>query len=177
MRNPNSARITDPMWQFWLAFKTIEPSVKLGGIFADKPGYHNTRAANNPKNYSVADFALDRQGPPDKAAAIDLTFPDAQASRYETIIKYSKRLLLSGKDMDDERGNYLREFYGQADADQAVEGWDFQRLITVSSDSSHLWHIHISVIRAYVNDPKAFRALFSILQGEPVAVWRAREAI
>lgn len=174
--NPIPSRITHEMWMFWAAFKALEPSVLLGGIFANKPGYHNARDLLPTSDYSVGQFAADREGPGWAAAAIDLTFPDAQAKSYATIAKYSDRLLRSGLDMNDERGNYLREFYGQADGDLEVEGWDFQRLIRVTSDSSHLWHIHISILRKHLQDAKAFRALLSILQGEPVQVWRDRES-
>lgn len=178
--NPNPSLITQPMWDFWLAFKTLEPSVLLGGIYANKSGYHNTRAANianYPGNYSYAQYTLDRQGPDDKSAAIDFTFPNAQAGNYSTIAKYSSRLLASGRDLHDERGNYLREFYGNADNDKEVEGWDFQSVQVASSDSSHLWHIHLSFMRAYVNDPKAFDAVFSILKGENVSAWRSRTGV
>lgn len=174
--NPNPSRITEPMWWLWEQFKAAEPTAEFGGIYAAKPGYHNTRNGNDPSNYSVAQYALDRQGPADKAAAIDLTFPDAQSGRYATIIKYAARLLKSGQDPHDERGNYLREFYGQADQDQSVEGWDYQALTTSTSDTSHLWHIHISVMRAYVDDRRMARAVLSILAGQTVEAWRAAEA-
>lgn len=171
--NPNPSCITDAMWQFWLAFKAHEPTVQLGGIYANKPGYHNSRRNLPASDYSVQ-YALDRQGPDDKAAAIDLTFPDAQSRHYETIIKYASRLLASGRDPHDERGNYLREFYGQADEDTQVEGWDFQSVGPSTSDASHLWHIHLSFMRAYLNDRGAFDAVLSILIGETVEQWRAR---
>lgn len=158
------------MWQFWLDFQKLEPTCLLGGIYASKPGYHNYRDALPSSDYSVK-LTLDKQGPGDKAAAIDLTFPDAQSGRYETIMKYASRLLASGRDPNDPRGNYLREFYGQADSDTQVEGWDFQYLVVVTSDSSHLWHIHLSFLRAFLNDPEAFRAVLSILRGETVAQW------
>ena len=159
------------MWQFWLEFQKLEPTCLLGGIYASKPGYHNFRDALPRSDYSVQ-LALDKQGPGDMAAAIDLTFPDAQSGRYETIIKYADRLLKSGLDLNDPRGNYLREFYGQADADTQVEGWDFQYLVRVTSDSSHLWHLHLSFMRAYLNNAAAYRAVLSILRGETVAQWR-----
>lgn len=165
-------RCTDAMWQFWLDFKQLEPTCELGGIYASKPGYHNYRDALPASDYSVK-LAADKLGPGDKAAAIDLTFPDAQSGRYATIIKYADRLLKSGLDPADPRGDYLREFYGQADTDQSVEGWDFQYLWAVTSDSSHLWHLHLSYLRQYLNDPAAFRAVLSILRGETVAQWRA----
>lgn len=166
--NPNPSRITNELWYFWEEFKKFEPKVLLGGIYADKPGYHNTRAANMlkyPGNYSYADYALDRQGPSDKAAAIDLTFPDAQAGNYSTIAKYSNRLLLSGKDPNDNRLNVLREFYGNTDSDTEVEGWDYQAVRAATSDKTHLWHIHISVMRAYVTSKIAMDSILNVLKG------------
>ncbi|WP_144121120.1 peptidoglycan-binding domain-containing protein [Catellatospora sichuanensis] len=171
--NPSPAYITNEMWAAWLAFKAMEPKATLSGIYANKKGYHNTRKANRanwPGNYSYAQFAADQSGPDDKAAAFDFSLPPAE------MVKYSGRLLRAGQDPNDERTNYFREFYGQADADSAVEGWDFARNAAATSDSSHLWHIHISVHRMYVNSAKAMRALLSILRGESVVVWRAAEA-
>lgn len=173
--NPNPSTTTQQMWDFWLAFKAFEPSVLLGGIYANKPGYHNTRNNLPASDYSVREFAADREGPADKAAAIDLTFPNAQHGDYSTIEKYSQRLYNSGKDAHDERGNYLREFFGQTDTDGTVEGWDFQKVgNSTSADTSHLWHIHLSFIRKYVTDPAAFGAVLSILTGESVETWRAK---
>lgn len=175
LRNPNVARIPMGLWVFWAEFQAMEPTVLLGGVYAPKTGYHNTRAANPRNDYSVV-RAVDRRGPGDKAAAVDITFPEAQRGDYSRIGKYSRRLMRSGKDMADERGNYLREFYGQTDKDRHVEGWDFQLLTEITSDVSHLWHIHLSWCRAYVDDPKATRAVLSILRGETVQQWRRAEA-
>lgn len=173
MSNPNPGQITNEMWAFWLAFKKLEPTVKLGGIYANKSGYHNTRDGNKahyPGDYSYSQIAADRQGPGNKSAAIDLTLPLPQMK------KYSARLLKSGRDMKDIRGNYLREFYGNVDGNQYVDGWDFQSCVNASSDDSHLWHIHISFIRKYVTDAKAFRAVLSILKGESFTTWKLKEA-
>lgn len=158
--------ITEEMWYFWTEFKKIEPTVELGGIYADKPGYHNTRAGNSSTNYSVV-LPEDKLGPSDKAAAIDLTFPNAQSGNYSTIAKYSSRLLKSGQDPNDNRGNYLREFYGNADFDNSVEGWDFYYVRSATSDTSHLWHIHISFLRKYVTSLTAMDSVLSILRGDP----------
>ncbi len=173
--NPDPKHVTPELWGLWLAIKAAEPKARLGGIYAPKTGYHDTRAQNPKGNYSVVS-ALDRKGPSDKAAALDITFTDAQKGNYATISKYAARLLRSGRDLSDERGNYLREFYGQADADAAVEGWDFQKVCPVTSDATHRWHIHLSILRAYLNNPKAMRAILSIWLGEPVKVWRSKEA-
>lgn len=158
------------MWRFWLEFKAFEPSVQLGGIYAVKPGYHNARDNLPASDYSVQ-LPADKLGSGASAAAIDLTFPDAQSARYDTIIKYADRLLRSGVDPNDPRGNRLREFYGQADQDTKVEGWDFQHLVPVTSDSSHLWHIHLSFLRQYQQEWEGFRDVLSILRGETTQQW------
>lgn len=173
--NPNPARITNAMWWLWEQLQALEPvDGALGGIYANKSGYHNTRAANDanwPGNYSVVD-AVDRRGPSDKAAALDWTFRSAQRGDYSNISKYCKRLMASSLDMDDERLNGWREWYGQTDFDGEVEGWDSRYLRRVTSDSSHLWHIHFSESREHAESYDNKKALLSVLKAEPVAQWR-----
>lgn len=141
-----AAPIPDAVEYLWQELHKLEPSTELGGIFASKPGYHNTRDGNAPGNYSVVD-PPDQGGPGNMAAALDWTFPEAQSGSYDRIMKYSKRLLDCGKDVNDSRLDWMREFYGQADKDTQVEGWDYRYAVSVSSDSSHLWHIHFSFSR------------------------------
>jgi hypothetical protein len=174
--NPNPSRVSNAIWGLWLDFKAVEPTVRFGGSYAPKTGYHDTRLGNPRGDYSVQ-LRKDRMGPADKAAAIDLTFPSAQRGDYRIIRKYSMRLLRSGRDARDERGNYLREFYGNAVNNMNVDGWDYQYVCLITSDPSHLWHIHLSILRAHLNDPVAMRAILSILRGESVGTWRQREAV
>lgn len=171
--NPNPGRITDALWYLWEQLHELEPSSQLGGIYADKPGYHNTRAANSSSNYSVVDDE-DRGGPSDKAAAIDWTFPEAHAGDYTRIAKYSKRLRESGQDPDDHRLDGWREFFGQADTDTGVEGWDFRYVEPSTSDSSHLWHIHLSCDRDKVASFDNMDALLSVLRGDDMSDEQAR---
>jgi hypothetical protein len=158
--NPNPSRITEQLWWLWQRLHELEPASELGGIFGNKSGYHNTRNANALTNYSVRDWQ-DKQGPADKAAAIDWTFPDAQRGRYGTIIRYTSRLIAAKKQLQP----YLREVYGQADGDLQVEGWDFRYGRSVSSDSSHLWHIHMSFNRGQVTNWAAVQTVYAVLSG------------
>lgn len=169
--NPNPARITNEMWWLWQQMLALEPSSQLGGIYANKAGYHNARANLPSYDYSVCDNPPDKGGPSDKAAAIDWTFPNAQGGNYSTISKYTKRLINSGKDQNDPRLNGWREVYGQADDDSYVEGYDFRYGYDVTSDSSHLWHIHLSCNRDQVTNQKNMEALVSVLKGETVEQW------
>jgi len=169
--NPNPGAITDEMWWLWQQLSLLEPGSQLGGIAANKPGYHGTRNQNSPYDYSVTD-PPDKGGPPDKAGAIDWTFPDAQLGDYTTIDRYTSRLLASAQDPDDPRLNGWREFYGQADADSYVEGWDTRYGYAVTSDSSHLWHIHLSENRDQTTSLANKQALLSVLTGQSVADWK-----
>jgi hypothetical protein len=162
----------------WPGMYALEPSSKLGGILARKRGYHNSRdhlpMPGYTTDYSINEFSVDREGPADEPAAIDWTFPDAQAGDYLTISKYSKRLMTAGKAgrMADPRTLYMREFFGNTDSDREVEGWDYAKNRASTSDSSHLWHIHVSIHRKYVTDPVAMQAILSILSAQPLDEWR-----
>lgn len=163
----------------WPGMKALEPKSELGGIYANKRGYHNKRE-NLPMpgstfDYSIDEFAIDKQGPADEASAIDWTFPDAQGGDYKTISKYSKRLY-AVRGGNDSRTVYMREFFGQIDSDSTVEGWDYGKNTSTTSDSSHLWHIHISIFRKYINSTGAMKAILSILKGETEAEWKAANA-
>ena len=149
----------------------LEPESQNGGTYANKPGYHNSRSQNSPSNYSVVDKPPDGGGPSTVCAAVDWTFPEAQGGNYDRIAKYTKRLLASAQDPDDPRLNGWREFYGQSDVDSYVEGWDIRYNCPATSDSSHLWHIHISENRDQATSKQNKDALLSVLRGETVAEW------
>jgi hypothetical protein len=155
----------------WPGMKKLEPRSELGGIVARKRGYHNSRDHLPTSDYSVREFARDRVGPKNLGSAIDWTFPDAQSGHYATIAKYSKRLYAAGK-ANDPRTVYMREFFGNTDNDSEVEGWDFSKDRPSSSDKSHLWHIHISVHRQWINSAAAMQAILSILSGQSLADWK-----
>lgn len=168
--NPNPSRITDEMWWLWEQLSMLEPGTELGGIYANKTGYHNTRDANPSDDYSVCDWQ-DQGGPSDKAAGLDWTFPEAQSGRYNHIATYTQRLLRSAQDPNDPRLDGWREFYGNADDDSYVEGWDIRYGYPATSDSSHLWHIHLSENRDQTTSQLNKQAMLSVLKGEPVEDW------
>lgn len=176
--NPNPKNITDAEWWLWLHLHALEPKSKLGGILANKSGYHAPGQYNldhHPGNYSIRD-APDRIGPWWKthASALDWTFPDAQAGNFVTIDRYTSRLLKSALDPADPRLDMvLVEFYGQADNDRAVEGYDERDEEYVTSDSSHLWHLHLSFIRSECGDFWSMWALLTVIMGWSIAQWRA----
>jgi hypothetical protein len=168
--NPNPVVIPEPLWDLWEASLAIIPGVRLGGIYAAKSGYHNTVNANVrnwPGNYSIR-LPLDVTNPTDKARAIDLTMDDAQMAMRTSY------LIRSANDGRDDRLQYLREFYGTLDGrnvyglikDTTGKTWRWS-----TSDSSHLWHIHISIFTEFCDDPAIVAAVSSVLAGETWEEW------
>jgi hypothetical protein len=154
--------------------KLSPKDLELGGIYADKPGYHNKRADLPSDDYSVREFEIDRKGPSTNASAVDITSKTAQGGNYDLINKYSRRLLAAGQ-ANDPRTTGWREFFGQTDKDGGVEGWDFAKNhSSTSSDTSHNWHIHLSEHRGYTTSKVNKDALLSVLKGETLAAYKAR---
>lgn len=155
--------ISDELEFFWDEFHDFEPTVRLGGIYANKPGYHNTREANLDGDYSIY-LPADRQGRSDLASAIDLTLP-ADKMRW-----YTSRLKAAALDPNDDRTSYIREFIGTLDGENVycliASGPGTAFVFDGGRDDSHLWHIHISFYRMYADWSEAMRAILSVLMNE-----------
>lgn len=173
MANPDPAHITDPMWKLW----TDRPSLswKLGGIYANKKGYHNTVLANKahwPDNYSI-ELPLDLVSyNRDKARAIDYTMSDSE------MVKWTHRMQASALNPRDHRLAAVKEFYGTLDnktvyglsKDNTSGPWNRS-----TSDPSHLWHGHISIFTAYVNNWLMLEPILSVMEGETFEEWSNKE--
>lgn len=176
LTSPNTNSLQpDTLWWLWLQMKRIHPKVRLGGIYANKKGFHNTGNKNKstwPGEYSTHD-SINRHGlGMTKASAIDFTFPDAQAGDYGSIKLFTQRLVHSSLDDNDPRlGMFVFEFFGQSDNDRTVEGYDEYHERSVSADSSHLWHLHISVVRSLLDSWWGVWALFTVLDGWTTKQW------
>lgn len=179
--NPNPGRISGPLWDLWVWFKQLEPGAQLGGIYAAKGGYHDARADVWPSDYSVAEVAADRSGPAEKASAIDLTMSAAAMRLYTGRLdaaakRRDERLWIGGVPV-------LREFIGTRDSERVycyvltggrARGLPADASEDWSRDSSHLWHLHLSIIRKWAASADAMDRLFSVLGNEPITAWRAR---
>lgn len=170
--NPNPSRITDASWTLMESALDAFPTMRNGGIYANKPGFHNTRAGNSSTNYSVQGVRQQR-GPGDKAAAYDFVYVDAQAGNYGTISVVTSRAIAAGQ-RNDARTKGWYEVFGQADWDSTVEGWSFAKGEPSTSDSSHLWHNHFSENREMLAELLNKDALLSIMVGESLATWEKR---
>lgn len=114
-------------------------------------GYHRSRrwilesrySAYGRDDYSITN-ALDKGGDPNWLAALDAT-PKTTA----TLVAMCQRLDAA---MRADTLPQVREWYGNVDGNQVVDGWDDVIHRAASSDSSHLWHLHISFYRSRAND-------------------------
>ncbi len=184
--NPNPARVTGAIWNLWTGFLAYHPTAKLGGVYAVKSGYHNYRDALQSTDYSVQLLA-DKRGPGNKASALDITLSDS-AMRTHT-----KRLDVAARGRDPRlytpAGPVLREFIGTLDSKTvycyvltggvALGVRNAQGQLVNSGpdpgrDKSHLWHIHLSIIRQFCDNFIALDGVLSVLRGETLAAWRRR---
>jgi hypothetical protein len=60
----------------------------------------------------------------------------------------------------------VREFYGNVDGDKVVDGWDNVENEPASSDSSHLWHWHLTIDRRRLTDRALMQRILAIALGE-----------
>lgn len=166
-RNPNPSRIAAATWRLWEESAAAIGDVQLGGIFAAKPGYHNTRAANGGGDYSVTRSA-DKRGPSNKAAAVDITYPEAHSGDYRRIKRDTKRLMDAAKAKDPRAYRdgvpVYREVIGNVGG--AAKAYDLYSRSESHRDDSHLWHIHISLTRKFVDDWDVLKGIVSILGGK-----------
>ncbi len=139
--------------------KAAMPQAQLSGIHVDKPGYHGSRNENDPGDYSVQQ-PYDKKGDPDAGAALDITLHDPADMK-----RLTQRLIDETKANGDNGGLYgTREFFGCINGVD-VTGMDVPGQYMVTSDPSHVWHIHVSGKRQYVNDHAAWQAVADVLLG------------
>lgn len=181
MTNPSPLRISDAMWRLWIEFKRHESTAKFGGIVAEKPGYHSWRSRLPITDYSVEDVQADRRGSSAIADALDISLPADKMRLYTA--RLDKAARARDPRLYSSRGPVLREFIGTLDSKNVycyvLTGG---RPLGVGADAgpdpgrdeTHLWHIHLSVIRQFGEDWAALDGVLSVLRGESLTAWQAR---
>lgn len=145
------------------AFGLNGNAVGIIGDEAHLSGYHRSRdwiltdprSENKRLDYSVTHM-FDQMGPGSAVAAMDISLD------RKRMIEVTGRLMRAMRDQDPRVSN-LREFYGTLDGDN-VTGWDARYGRTVSSDDSHLWHIHLSFWRGRAGNDHS--GVLAVLLGE-----------
>lgn len=157
-------------------YTRIDPHYKTmrrSGIVGDaghRRGYHRGRAVLPSSDYSVQAPA-DKRGDGWACCGIDISFGPIE-------MKIATRRLMNAC-RPNSQGNYdpriepIREFFGTLNGDR-VTGWNRypssnRKVGYTTSDSSHLWHVHISVFRQYATDEAKMRGVADVLNGVPLA--------
>ncbi len=137
------------------------PSAELSGIVGDSAhtyGYHRCRNVLPGGDYS-RQLSLDQQGDGWAASALDVKLPADQMRAVTT-------RLISAAKAGDPRLRALREFCGTTDGTR-THSFDLsnRREGLGEWDSSHLWHVHLSVYRAYADDAAALAPIAEVIAG------------
>jgi hypothetical protein len=161
------------MYAIYPLVDKVIPSMEVSGIVGDTnhgSGYHRSRnglkAQGKTGDYSIQ-LPADRRGDGNACTAIDLKF---SAKDMKLV---SARLMVAFK-ADEDRIEPCREFFGTING-SSVTGWN--RAVTgrpvgyVTSDASHLWHVHISVFRDYATDRNRMLGLAEVIAGKPAGAF------
>lgn len=158
------------LYSIYALVKPRVKSLRPSGVYAAKPGYHNTRKANRSSDYSVQAPA-DRRGRDDKAAAIDLTFSASDMTKVTQRLRQA--CTPNGKGDYDPRIECIREFIGSLNG-RDVCGFNRYRTgrrtgwyASGYSDISHRWHVHVSVFRDRVENRNDMTGLAEVICGLP----------
>lgn len=143
------------------------PAINLGskGDLDHQRGGHRSFnfIKNSPfctnRTYTVSKTPGDRSGGADKnwLAAMDISLEDAR------LIPMCKRIDAAVRSGEFE---FITEWYGNDDGDNKVDGYDNIANVIASSDSSHLWHCHITIDRGYLNNAAVMERLYLMLTGQ-----------
>jgi hypothetical protein len=149
-------------------FNTINkaiPAAVFCGILGVSPGhcygYHRSRNWDRAFSCSRPDYSIqlaeDNRGNGNAASALDICWTDPSPHQYDVT-----RRLLAAK--NDPRMAPVREFFGSVDGVHVV-GWDFHGNYPVTSDSSHLWHVHLSILRSHSQDYAGLQGVAEVITG------------
>lgn len=147
----------------WLGAEIVKaiPSAEFSGIVGDKNhtyGYHRARSVLPSSDYSVR-TSPDKQGDADAASALDIKLN----AKWMKIV--TKRLMDSAKNQLDDRLMPVREFFGTLNG-STVAGWDVYYGRPATSDDSHLWHVHLSILRKYATSHTHMMPILSVIKGK-----------
>jgi hypothetical protein len=173
---------SDALWTLWRVHDRVLGSAVLSGTYAAKGGYHDKRNNIPSTDYSSGrDVQNDDEGPGNLSSGLDVSMNETQ------MIQVTTRLWNAAVNNDPRlkwNGEYiLREFIGTKNG-TTVHCWVFVGGIPLGvgsdqgsdpgRDKSHLWHVHYSVIRKFLNHMAALMQIASIAIGETLAQWRER---
>jgi hypothetical protein len=154
----------------------LEPNdFVFAGAYTFKSGYHSSvtdNLANFAPNYSIrlaADLVTYNRA---YGRAVDVKSRQAASGAAPTIMARYGQRMRDAAYARDPRVSKWREVLGQFDVDIPPEAIDFQSVAERVPDSTHVWHIHWSILTMWVNDPEAYAAMYSVLIGQTLAAYQ-----
>lgn len=142
-------------------FRVPLSNIGTKGNTAHRRGYHRSyrwirsSAFSTNRTYSVTETPGNRSpGDVNWICAMDVTVPTTP------LIEMCARLDKAVRAGTLEK---ITEWYGNDDGDNRVDGYDNIRNVVASSDSSHLWHLHMSFDRGAANEDH--NDLYEVLTG------------
>lgn len=167
----------------WLAdgWEQAIPGAVFSGVNGDlahqsRPGKHLSRSQNRDKfgtNAWPLRHPKDRQGPSDKACAIDMSMP-----RRQLVLVHTRLRTIYLNRATDPRARYIAAFNGW-DGQGSPGRYDLVAGTISTADDSHTFHEHGEFFYLYVgNDADSWaaaRAFLSGVKGETVQQWLAAE--
>lgn len=180
--------------ELYLVYTLISPHLasdqRSGIANSGSPGYHTSRAdlirQKRTGDYSVQ-CPADRRGDPDYAAGMDITLNATEMRLVTTRLRTACTPNALG--VYDPRIECLREFIGSLDGRNVC---GYNRVATGSasrsrtgwfpsgySDSSHRWHVHLSVLRDRVENENEMRGLAEVIAGVKAGTfgWTGSDAV
>lgn len=148
------------LWDCYYTVAAAIPSAVMSGIIGDSGhtyGYHRGRNYLSSSDYSCQ-YSADLGGSGEAANGLDISFSSAD-------MKTVTRRLIDAVDRGDSRIQTLREFYGTVDG-WSVTGRDIPTGSWITSDDSHLWHVHLSGFRENADDTAAWQGVADIIIGQ-----------
>lgn len=144
---PNLAALRIKLLNHW---KLSPSAIGIRGDVNHLRGYHrsrnwirNSKYCTN-RSYSVSETAGNKSGGDGRwVCAMDITLP------RDLLLAVCRRLDAAVRAGKLEK---ITEWYGNLNGDQRVDGYDNIRNVSATSDSSHLWHLHMSFDRGKAND-------------------------
>jgi hypothetical protein len=168
---------TPEMMRLAREWEDIYPSAVFSGINGDaphgtRPSKHHSRSYNRDKfgaNAWPITSTKDKQGPSDKACAVDMSMAKADmvkcTGRMRTV--FNNRKL-------DPRATYFGAFNGWDGSGDAVR-YNFLSGVAEYATDDHKWHCHDESFYAYVNSATMVDAQLSALRGQTIAQYTGKD--
>ncbi len=158
---PNSEYAPDAIRQLYDRFHALNEPSELSGILGDRAhtfGFHRARAVLPRSDYSVV-APGNQKGDAWAASALDVKLTPEGMKVVSARLRAAMRkadvrvaaLFEFGGTLNG-TVTFSRNIYGQ-------ESWN-------EWDDSHLWHVHLSIIRAFANDYAAIAGIADVMAGK-----------